>query len=149
MNRILFGMLAVGLIAGPVAASAQAKMLDNVGLNWSDSWKLGAPGKLGAAGNADPGYFASLATYEQVNRDSPRLIAAFQSGAYLPGQGFVSSSTIGHSSYVASGGSVLATAPGAVAAPEIDSTSAAAGLTLLLGGLATLSGRRAKQGSRS
>jgi hypothetical protein len=138
MNRTIYGLLAVGLIAGPVVASAQVRAVDTTRVNWTDSWKLGAPG------NADPGYIAALATYEQVNRESPGLIAAFQGGAYLPGQIFVSSSTIGRSSFV-SGGAVAAAG---VAAPEIDPTSAAAGLTLLLGGLAVLGDRRAKQGSR-
>jgi hypothetical protein len=144
MNRIIFGLMAVGMIGGPVAASAQGRMPDNIRLNWADSWKSTV---------VAPGHIAALASYEQVNRDSPRLIAAFEGGSYFPGQTFVSSASYAPSRSTVTG---VASAPlthaplpaDAVAAPEIDPTSAAAGLTLLLGGMAILRGRRAKQGLR-
>jgi hypothetical protein len=135
MNRILFGLMAVALIGGSVAASAEGRVPDNIRINWADTWKSSV---------VEPGHIAALASYEEVSRDSPRLIAAFKGGAYLPGEVFVSNSS------VVSGRSVGIRAPvthaplaaDAVAAPEIDPTSAAAGLTLLLGGMAILRGRR-------
>jgi hypothetical protein len=140
MNRIIFGLMAGGLVAGPVVAGAQARP-DNLPTNWADSWKSAV---------VDPGHVAALVTDEQVNRDSPRLIVAFKSGAFLPGQIFISNASFVPARSVAGGASAPVTralvAPNSVAAPEIDPTSAAAGLTLLLGGMAILRGRRAKQG---
>src|SRR5580658_9542223 len=69
-----FWIMAVGLVAGPVVAGAQARP-DNLPTNWADSWKSAV---------VDPGHVAALVTDEQVNRDSPRLIVAFKSGAFLP-----------------------------------------------------------------
>jgi hypothetical protein len=141
MNRIIFGLMAVGLVAGPVVAGAQAREPDNIRLNWADSWKSAV---------VAPGRVAALASYEQVNRDSPRLIAAFKGGAYFPGQTFVSNASFVPARSVIGVASAPVTravvAPNSVAAPEIDPTSTAAGLTLLLGGMAILRGRRAKQG---
>jgi hypothetical protein len=112
MNRIIFGLLGVGLVAGPLAASAQTRAPD-----WTDSWKptVAAPAH-------------DTASVSGLN--------------YVPGG---SALEFGRPVLAARDTVITRDTVGVTAAPEIDPTSAGAGLTLLLGGMAIMLGRRTKQ----